>query len=53
MRMRKEDPEQIKDYPDGLIMSPTENERPAVIVHPVSGRKFMNNWRSRSSRRFT
>merc|ERR1719456_1113259 len=46
MRQRKEDPETIKEYPDGLIMSKTENEHPAVIVHPVSGRKsmYVNNW---------
>merc|ERR1719487_2982276 len=35
-----------KEYPNGLVMSPTENEHPAVIVHPVSGRKsmYVNNW---------
>merc|ERR1719201_419603 len=35
-----------KVYPNGLVMSPTENEHPAVIVHPVSGRKsmYVNNW---------
>merc|ERR1719169_268667 len=35
-----------KEYPNGLVMSPTENEHPAVIVHPVSGKKsmYVNNW---------